>query len=266
MKFTMKRSVACLLLVCMLLTILPFAAFAEGEPAADNKIVFDFTGLEGTTFEGYEKDQIGRNWLFAHSSYGPLVPTADYLQYGPEIKPTFYLWEYRFWAAITLQGIPAGEYNVKLDLAENTGKTCPVEFYIVPRSSLPKINTSGPMGKMNSESPVITFDGNKTEVSVPNLQLPGDSKDEYLIMFNFLPAEESKELESLTDTTIKLKTITFEKVQRAPKPTAPAATTPADNAGADKGSFPVVPVVIAAVAVVAVAAVVIVVLKKKKSA
>lgn len=271
MKFTMKRSLACLMLAIMLMTILPFAAFAEGDAAADNKIVYDFTGL-GTAdaplnHEAYENTDVSRNWITAMMSYGPVVSYPEYTEYGPEIKPDFYIWDYRFWCAFTLKDLPIGEYHITIELAENTGKTCPVEVYLIPRSALSKINTSGPMAQMNKNSPETTFNGNETSVTLKNVQLPGDSNNEYLLMFNFLPSEAGKELESLTDTTIKLKTVTFEKVQRTVvNPTQPTTPNFNEEPADDAGSFPVVPVVIAAVAVVAVAVVVVIVLKKKKSA
>ena len=273
MKATMKRSLACLVLAMMLLTMLPFAAFAEGETTG-NQIVFDFTGVvtEGSmTHEGYEATNIGRNWINAMSSYGPVVSYPEYTEYGPEIKPEFYIWDYRFWCVFTLKDIPAGMYNVTLELADNTGKSCPVEVYLIARSALSKINTSGPMAQMQKNTPATTFNGNETSVNIKNVALADDEKGEYMLMFNFLPAEAGKELESLTDTTIKLKSVTLEKatgpVVKPTQPTIPDFNTPEEPSdNADGGSFPVVPVVLAAVAVVAVAVVVVIVLKKKKSA
>lgn len=211
---------------------------APSTPAEDGKIRFDFTSMvtEGSMdFEAYEKTNTGRNWDCSMYSYGTFKAYPGYSEYAPVIEDDYYLWEYRFWTALTLYNIPAGVYTMDLELAENTDKVCPVEVYVIPRAQLSKLNTSGPMGLMQKNSPVATIDSNKTSASLTNLQMADDPNNSYLVMFNFLPAVAGKELESLDGTSIKLKSITLTSTGAAtPAPTTPAATNPGNDIPADE--------------------------------
>ena len=265
MKSMMKRTLSCLLLVCMLLAILPVGAFAAEE---SDKIVFDFTGIvtdEPMELGSYESVDINRNWICAMNSYGKLTAYPGYSGYDVVVKDTYYLHEYIFWFAVTLKDVPTGQYNMVFELDEASGEKCGVEVYIFTRTEIGTINSSGPAGKMQKNDPVGTLDTTKATQTISKAMFAGDADNEYFVAFHFVPTEKPG-LEGLKDTSIRLKTLTLEKVQNVKpttEPTIPDFNAPEEPTD-DAGSFPIVPVVICAVALIAVAAVVVVVISKKK--
>ena len=271
MKRTLKKVLSWALVLCMLLAVVPFAAFADEAPET---ITFDFTGLvtEGSKNLGnptsllYNKVDYGRNWKISMCQNLEWIAYPEYSDVTLKVRENQIQAQqpYRWFIMYTLYGIDPGMYTVELNLVGNDDatKTFPAEMYFMPQSEMTHINTSGPMGKMSNMEPVGTFNSGEEKVTVKNIAFSDDPNGTYYIMIN---ADHMQN--DLHETNMKLKSLVLTKAGKpAPKPTEPTIpdfNTPEDPAD-DAGSFPVVPVVIAAVAVIAVAAVVVIVISKKK--
>lgn len=268
-----KRILAFTLLVCMLVAVLPFSAFADEAPADTNTITFDFTGVATSADEPVnliKNEEAGTNWKYYYApAKGTLQAFPGYAEYATTIEDYYYQEIIngnglnKYWFAFKLSGIEAGMYNVDFSMiAQEVATSFNANVYIIPATGAPN-NNSGITAKIKNGEILGSVNSSKESSVIKNVNIGGDDNGDYILMLDGVLNDAGH----LKDCKIQLKTITFTKVQKTPPattaPTLPDFNTP-DEPADDAGSFPVVPVVIAAVAVVAVAAVVVIVISKKK--
>ena len=273
MKRTLRQILAFALVLCMLVAVLPFAAFAEEASADANAITFDFTGaVTGDPVDLIKNYEIGTNWQYYYATKGTLMVYPDYVEYAPTIKDdamneaaiTGQL-PNRFWFVFKLSGIEAGMYTMDFSMvAQEAATALNANVYIIPAAGAPS-NNSGLTNKIANGEIIGTLKSSNDSGAIKSVNISGDENKEYLLMIDCQLNDEGQ----IRDTKIQLKTLTLTKMQAATPPATTAPTLPNFNDNttepADNGGFPVVAVVIAAVAAVAVVAVVVVVSKKKKN-
>ena len=288
MKNTTMRILAVMLLVCMLLSALPFATLAADYTYDANALYKAFTDAESRS-----------NGASVSNKYLP-----DYFQ----VK--FQKADNTIFFALLLENIADGTYTAEFNF---TGKTnSGANIYVVPKSEATASVLSSSAQRidlLNSKTPA-TFNSLGGEgTATLNLTFSGDADKDYVLIFTpALPdgqangfvrigdlkltkgASAPKPTEPKPTTPKPTEPKPTEPKPTEPAPTTPAtepsttpatepsttpatepsttpATTPSTNAGADNGSFPVAAIVAIVVVVLGGAAAgVYFFLKKKKAA